>query len=247
MPAQSDWLRFLPSKDTTNSWQDFKSTVSPPRPVPRACPKLQESALSVFRQPYGEAHAIWTQGGDEFYRATSQDRVIGIDGGEYISDQASIWRWRKAFQNDFAARMDWTIKDFAHANHNPELVVNGQPGSSPLELTADAKQTITLDAVGSTDPDGQPLHYKWWVYEEAGLAGSHGADIAIDNPTSQRVQVTVKSPCREPWLPGILPCRGEGVAHVILEVTDEGSPNLTSYRRVILHIRPLLPDPITKR
>jgi hypothetical protein len=28
-----------------------------------------------------------------------------------------------------------------------------------------------------------------------------------------------------------------GVAHVILEVTDEGSPTLTRYRRVILDIR----------
>ncbi len=31
----------------------------------------------VFRQPYGETHTIWTQGGDEFMRATSQDRVMG--------------------------------------------------------------------------------------------------------------------------------------------------------------------------
>jgi hypothetical protein len=26
--------------------------------------------------------------------------------------------------------------------------------------------------------------------------------------------------------------------HIILEVTDEGSPSLTSYRRIILHVRP---------
>ena len=60
----------------------------------------------VFRQPYGETHPIWSQGGDEFNRATSQDHVIGHDGVPYISDQATIWRWREAYQNDFAARMD---------------------------------------------------------------------------------------------------------------------------------------------
>ncbi len=34
----------------------------------------------IYRQPYGETHAIWTQGGDEFARVTSQDTVTGVDG-----------------------------------------------------------------------------------------------------------------------------------------------------------------------
>jgi len=49
---------------------------------------------------------------------TSQDSVTGKDGATYVSDQATIWRWREAFQHDFAARMDWTVRDYAHANHN---------------------------------------------------------------------------------------------------------------------------------
>lgn len=191
----------------------------------------------VFRQPYGEEHAIWTQGGDEFFRATSQDQVIGVDGLEHVSDQATIWRWREAYQNDFAARMDWTIKDFAHANHNPVLVVNGEPGTAPLELTADSGQSTTLDADGSQDPDGKPLHYKWWVYDEAGLDGMHGADVSLSGVSTPRVQVTIISPCRDGWLRGMIPCRGAGVAHIILEVTDEGTPRLTSYRRIILNVR----------
>ncbi|MGA9669084.1 MAG: DUF1593 domain-containing protein [Terracidiphilus sp.] len=189
----------------------------------------------VLRQPYGEPHAIWTQGGDEFARATSQDKVMGVDGVEHVSDQATIWRWREAYQNDFAARMDWTIKDFAHANHNPKVVVNGQSGTAPVALSFDAIQTVTLDATDSSDPDRQPIHYKWWVYEEAGLTGTHGADVTIDDANRPRAKVTIHSPCRAMWLSGI-PCRGEGVVHIILEVTDEGTPRLTSYRRIILHV-----------
>jgi hypothetical protein len=191
----------------------------------------------VYRQPRGEPHPFWTQGGDEFMRATSQDAVRGIDGKEHVSDQASIWRWREAYQNDFAARMDWTVKDFAHANHNPVLVVNGKPGTDVIELDADAGQTIALDASGSSDPDRQKLRYKWWVYSEAGLNGNHGAEVTISDEDQPQAKVTVQSPCRAVWIAGLIPCRGAGVAHIILEVSDEGSPRLTSYRRIVLHVR----------
>jgi hypothetical protein len=179
------------------------------------------------REEYYEA--TWTGiSGDMYYRngaGAAQDRVIGIDGIEHVSDQATIWRWREAYQNDFAARMDWTIKDFAHANHNPEVVLNGQLCTGTLELTADAEQIITLDGAGSKDPDGQKLHYKWWIYEEAGLAGTHGAHVTIQGGDSSQAQVTINSPCRANWLP-LMPCRGGGVVHIILEVTDEGTPKL---------------------
>ena len=191
----------------------------------------------IYRTPRGEPHAIWTQGGDEFMRATSQDSVRGTDGREHVSDQASIWRWREAYQNDFAARMDWTIKDLAHANHNPVVVVNGNPGTDRIEIEADSGQNITLDAAGSTDPDGQKLHYKWWVYLEAGLNGTHGADVTISGEENAQAQVMVNSACRPAWIPAMIPCQGDGVAHIILEVTDEGSPRLTSYRRIVLHVR----------
>jgi hypothetical protein len=134
--------------------------------------------------------------------------------------------------------MDWTIKDFAHANHAPLLVVNGQAGTGPIDMMANEKQTVTLDAAGSSDPDGNGLHYRWWVYEEAGLSGTHGADVAIANADSAKATVTIKSACREAWIPGLIPCHGEGVAHIILEVTDDGTPRLTSYRRMVLRVRP---------
>jgi hypothetical protein len=190
----------------------------------------------VYLRPYGESHPIWTQGGDEFARGTSQDSVVGIDGRTHVSDQASIWRWREAFQNDFAARMDWSIKDFAHANHNPMAVVNGKAGTEPVELSVDAGRTITLDATGTSDPDqGQTLTYNWFVYQEAGLTGTHAADVAIKDAGSPKATIEIKSPCRALWLPGF-PCRGAGVVHIILAVTDSGSPQLTSYRRILLHV-----------
>src|ERR1019366_8442788 len=122
----------------------------------------------VYRQPYGETHPIWTQGGDEFLRTTSQDTVTGLDGKLHTSDQASIWRWRTAFQNDFSGRMSWTVSDFAHASHNPLVVVNGHSGTAPIEMDADVGRPIVLDAARSTDPNGRALQFQWFHYVEAG-------------------------------------------------------------------------------
>jgi hypothetical protein len=190
----------------------------------------------MYRQPRAEPHAIWTQGGDEFFRVTSQDEVVGKDGHRCVSDQATVYRWREAYQNDFAARMDWTVKDFAHANHAPLVKVNGIEGTAPVELQAKAGDVLRLDAAGTTDPDGQKLHYHWFVYSEAGRSGVNGANVALASEEEQQATLTVKSACREAWLAGIVPCKGEGVAHIILAVTDEGTPKLTAYRRVIVHV-----------
>lgn len=190
----------------------------------------------IWRQPYGETHPFWTQGGDEFSRVTSQDEVTGADGRTHVSDQATIWRWRASFQQDFAARIQWTYKDFAHANHNPVAVVNGAGGTAPLELEVTVGDTLTLDASASTDPDGQPLRFHWMHYKEAGSADGNLAALTLRGDDTPRLTVRADAPCRPLWLP-FVPCRGSGVAHIILAVTDNGQPQLTSYRRVILRVK----------
>jgi hypothetical protein len=210
----------------------------------------------VWRTFYGESRPLWTQGGDSFPgRDNSKDTVTGVDGRTYTSDQATIWRWRSAFQNDFAARMDWTIKEPGLANHNPEVVVNRQPGKAPIRIDATVGVPVTLDAAGSRDPDGHALKYSWFFYPEGGTgipgqpvfagglvpvggggtAGEGGipsapeggpreppARVVIQDPTAPRITV---SP------------RVAGTAHIILAVTDDGSPSLSAYRRIILTIR----------
>jgi hypothetical protein len=192
----------------------------------------------VWRRPYGETHPIWTQGGDLFSRVTSQDSVSGVDGQEYVSDQATIWRWRDAFQNDFAARMSWTVTDFAHANHKPVVIVNGEGGTAPIRIDAQVGKPLVLDASQSNDPDGQLLHYHWFHYSEAGGTGTSLAAINLAGGETAKVSVTPTATCRAYWLPLNNRCPDSGVAHIILAVTDNGSPKLTSYRRIILTIHP---------
>jgi hypothetical protein len=156
----------------------------------------------------------------------SVDTFVGADGIRYSSNQATIFRWREAFQSDFAARMQWTLGgDVRRANHAPSLVVNGRSGRRPLLLSARPGDRIALDAAGSSDPDGDGLAYLWWQYAEPsggfrqpGIAieGSRGASAGFVVP---RVDAPTE-------------------IHVILEAKDNGTPALTRYRRVIVAVAP---------
>jgi len=183
----------------------------------------------VYRQPHGEPHPIWTQGGTLLSGGTSQDTVRGADGRECTSDQATIWRWRDAFQNDFAARVSWTVADYAHGNHNPIAEVNGHSGTAPILIDADVGKPVVLDASASHDPDGQRLHFSWFHYSEAGSASGPLAGVTLSGTDTAKAVVTPTAACRPLWLGAAPPCPGTGTAHIILAVTDDGSPPLTSY------------------
>jgi hypothetical protein len=209
----------------------------------------------VWRQPHGEPRALWTQGGDSYPgRDSSRDTVVGSDGASHTTDQATIWRWRTAFQHDFAARMAWTVLPPDRANHTPRVVVNGQRGTAPIEVETTLDAPIVLDASGTEDPDAQALRYRWWCYGEAGTgvpgqpvaAPGGGPDGGGPPPAATKASPPAARGVRPPPRVDIAGAttaratvtpRARGVSHVILEVTDDGEPSLTAYRRVIVRVR----------
>jgi hypothetical protein len=132
--------------------------------------------------------------------------------------------------------MSWTITDYAHANHNPEVEVNGHKGTAPIVEDAEVGEPLLLDASRSQDPDGQNLHYRWFQYDEAGASDANHAAVNITSGDGPTVTVTPTAVCRPVWLPRTTLCVGNGIAHLILAVTDDGSPQLTSYRRILLTV-----------
>jgi len=168
-----------------------------------------------FQEP--ETRPFWSDADDE---------VLGVDGNWYTSNKATIWRWRQACQNDFAARMDWTIKPFDAANHPPVARL-----AHPDRRTAKPDERVALSAAGTSDPDGNTLSYQWFYYPEPGTltvaTGRSGSPVTIERANQQDATLVVPKKFFTP-----------GTMHIILAVTDNGTPALTRYRRVIVSVSP---------
>lgn len=128
-----------------------------------------------------------------------------------------IWRWLESVQNDFAARADWCVKDFASANHPPVVRLKDKPSV----VEAAAGKTLSLDASPTTDPDGDELAFRWWHYREA---GTYPGDVSPEAAAS-KAEIAIPADAS-----------GKEI-HVICEVTDSGKPRLTRYWRVVIRVR----------
>ena len=165
-----------------------------------------------------EPREIWTNAIDHFrpFLPKSHGCAVQRDTTAYSGYTTTVWRWRTAFQNDFAARMDWCTKPFAAANHPPVARL-----AHANELQVKSGEWFALDATPSEDPDGDSLSYLWFCYPEAGS----GRQVEpAGSPNIHRVMV------RAPQV-----SKPEDI-HFILQLSDKGSPSLTRYQRVIVHV-----------
>jgi hypothetical protein len=169
-------------------------------------------------QPAGETRPIWTD------MAATCDRLEVEPGRFDSSNQATIWRWREHFQNDFAARLNWCVADdFAKANHNPHPVLNGDRSTGVVLITAKAGATVSLSAEGTDAGDpGQGVKVSWWIYPEAGTLKD-----AMVRPTGALTADLILPPEPKP-----------GTVHVILQTEDDGTPPLVAYRRIVIQVNP---------
>ncbi|EDY83647.1 conserved hypothetical protein, putative [Verrucomicrobiia bacterium DG1235] len=150
------------------------------------------------------------------------------DPYEMISDTEegieSIKRWQQSIFNHLEARMDWSVTpDYADANHFPVAVLSGDTTRQILEASVVAGSEIELSAIGSSDPDGDQLSFLWQVYKEP---SSFKGDMAFRQSTSSIATLEIPKESA-----------GKSI-HVILEVSDDGNPKLTSYRRMVLEVPP---------
>ena len=134
----------------------------------------------------------------------------------------AIRRWANDINNDFAARMIWTTTyRYEEANHHPIAVVGKDKTTDAIYKAVKAGKVIQLDASRSNDPDGDQLTYEWIFYQEP---SSFKGKLEFDK--GQR-KISIAVP---------MEAKGKNI-HLILRITDNGQPALTSYRRVILECK----------
>ena len=147
-----------------------------------------------------------------------EDNIASYDYNPHTAKRDKYYsqtRWIGDFQNDFAARIAWTqTNDYKKANHAPTDITVKEG----LDIPVKPGQKITLH-VTAKDPDGNSLSYKWYNYEEA---GTYHAPVKVTGKGAQ-ASLTVPENAGS----------GETI-HVICEITDDGTPPLTRYARVIL-------------
>ena len=147
--------------------------------------------------------------------------VEAVDNvANYESDMgprmAALYRWRPAWQADFASRLDWCVKGYDEANHAPRVE------NQKSNMVARSGEQVKL-SVKAFDPDKDDLRYNWYFYPEEG--SYHGV---LPNLSTKSNTATFTAPKVD----------SEQRLHVIVEVSDNGVPVLTSYYRFIVSVKP---------
>ena len=181
-------------------------------------PEFEDSNTGMFKRENWpkdepETRPIWTN---------ADDSVVSIiDKKTYAGNRETIWRWRTEFQNDFAARILWTTKKYNEANHPPVPKF-----AHSDHLTVKSGEQFSLNAAGTTDPDGDSMSYLWFVYKEA---GTYKGEISTKPfaPNMYRIPSITAPVVTSPQ-----------TIHFIVKVTDKGTPAITGYRRCIVTVTP---------
>ncbi|WP_156033165.1 nucleoside hydrolase-like domain-containing protein [Sediminibacter sp. Hel_I_10] len=134
----------------------------------------------------------------------------------------AINNWKQHIFNDFAARMLWTTtENYSAVNHHPVAIVDGDNSLKVINKKAISGDSLIFDASASNDPDENTLDYKWSVYNEP---STYKGAITIEESSSSICKILVPSEAS-----------GKTI-HLILEITDNGTPALTAYRRIVINV-----------
>lgn len=124
-----------------------------------------------------------------------------------------------AAQHGFAARLRWSVTPtHAGANHEPRVTIRGR-----ARMNARPGETIGLQGITS-DPDGNAVTVRWWVWKDV---STYPSPVTLSHPTALSTTLQVPADATV----------GQTI-HLILEATDNGTPPLSRYQRVVVSITP---------
>lgn len=178
-------------------------------------PSFLYTVNNGLRNYMNPAYGGWGGRFEKFH----QFENVFVDAKDDDDRRKPLSRWIGDANNNFQARMDWCISSsYEKANHSPLVKVTGRKN-----LIVKSGKNIKLNARKSSDPDQNDIQFSWWQYKEA---GSYKEVVKIQDSES------VKSHFIAPVV-----IKPETI-HIILKVTDNGSPALCTYERIIFTIVP---------
>ncbi|MGD1891478.1 MAG: nucleoside hydrolase-like domain-containing protein [Cyclobacteriaceae bacterium] len=160
-----------------------------------------------------DCNPTWGGWGGRFYLDDSLWRSAPDDQDIF----KSIYRWIPDYQRDFAARADWCVETYEQANHPPTVKLNVD-----TDLTVSPGENVQLSAKDSTDPDGDPLQYHWWQYNDA---DTYSQTITLTDANQSTTEFQIPKYAQDNL-----------TIHIICDVTDQGEPTLTRYERIVLRV-----------
>jgi hypothetical protein len=115
--------------------------------------------------------------------------------------------------------MKWSVTPtYAGANHESTVTIRGSS-----RISARPGETVRLQGATS-DPDGDAVTVKWWRWKSV---DTYPGEITLSNATSLATSIQVPAAA----------VAGQTI-HLVLEATDNGTPPLTRYQRVVVSITP---------
>ncbi|MBM7655773.1 DUF1593 domain-containing protein [Neobacillus cucumis] len=134
-------------------------------------------------------------------------------------DDFSAKRFLLQLQQDWAARSDWAVNSYEDSNHAPVV------SAKVKDITAKAGDVVTLEG-NASDPDGNALNIKWWVYKDASEYSGAATGLQVWDSN----QLTTKYTVPKDAVSG-------DYFNIVLEVSDNAKAPMTRYAQVIVKVQ----------
>ena len=153
---------------------------------------------------------------EDFLKSVERAAAAG-DVSPAARPPSPVPNFTPAAQNALATRMNWSVTStYAGANHEPKVAIRGS-----ARISARPGATVRLEGVAS-DPDRNAVTARWWRWKDV---DTYPGEITLSNATSLISSLQVPADA----------VAGQTI-QMILEVTDNGTPALTRYQRVVVSV-----------
>ena len=123
----------------------------------------------------------------------------------------------KAYHEDFAARADWCVKDYAEANHNPVVKL------SAYDITAEAGTRIC--GIKGAVADVRPCQAKWWLYRDGSRYDGDFDAVCVEQSDQLELAFVVPKDAK-----------AGDYFNLILEARNEHENPMTGYGQLIVTV-----------